>query len=160
MDWPATTPVVNPLDNNTYQISKLQALLFLTSFSHVWDILQRQVTARPAQQTWEDLEQAIIQKWTRIPRLAIRKLISTNFMCRVVIDAGGDQTQYLLNVVCDFQNVTLLFVKWHASPTNMQTFIFRQWLHLLIPHMFPYCYVLLHFNNTVLCSFLNKQFSM
>ena len=112
MDWPATTPVVNPLDNNTYQISKLQALWFLTSFSHVWDILQRQVTARPAQQTWEDLEQAIIQKWTRIPRLAIRKLISTfNFMCRVVTGARGGQTQYLLNVVCDVQNVTLLFVK-------------------------------------------------
>ena len=35
-------------------------------------------------------------------------------MCKVVIDAKGGQARYLLDMVCDFQHVTLLFVKCHA----------------------------------------------
>ena len=42
MDWAAPSPDVNPIE-------------------HVWDILQRWITARPAQpQPWEDFAQALI----------------------------------------------------------------------------------------------------
>ena len=60
------------------------------------------------------------------PRSAIRKLIrSFNFMCRVVIDARGGLARYLLTLVRDFRHVTLLYAKFHAQPTDMQTFKFR-----------------------------------
>ena len=45
---------------------------------------------------------------------------------RVVIDARGGLAQYLLKLVCDFQRVTLLFVKCHAPPTDIQTFKFQK----------------------------------
>ena len=77
MDWPARSADINPIE-------------------HVWDILQRRISARPVQpQTREDLTRALIEEWTRIPRPAIRKLIR-NFKsrCRAVIDAQGGHTRY------------------------------------------------------------------
>jgi len=57
---------------------------------------------------------------------AIRKLIrSFTSMRTVVFDARGDQALYLLNFVCDLKHVTMLFVKWHAPPTNIQMIKFR-----------------------------------
>jgi len=58
---------------------------------------------------------------------AIRKLIrSFTSMHTVVFDARGDQALYLLYFVCDVKHVTMMIVKLHAPPTNMQTFKF--WL--------------------------------
>ena len=117
MGWPVPSPV-NPIE-------------------HVWNLLQQRISARPAQpQSREDLKQALIQEWARIPCPAIRKLIR-NFilMCRVVNDTRGGQAPYLINLVCDFKHVTLLFVKFHAPPNDMQMFKFRQGPHLLIPHV-------------------------
>jgi len=57
---------------------------------------------------------------------AIKKLIrSFTRMRTVVFDARGGQALYLLNCVCDLKHVTMLFVKFHAPPTDMQTFKFR-----------------------------------
>jgi len=68
---------------------------------------------------------------------AIRKLIrSFTSMRTVVFDAKGGQVLYLLNFVCDLKHVTMLFVKCHAPPTNMQTFKFRLWTHIWIPRVF------------------------
>ena len=77
MDWPARSPDINPIE-------------------HVWDILQRRVSARPVQpQTREDLTQALIEEWARIPRPGIRKLIwSFKSRCRAAIDAQGGHTHY------------------------------------------------------------------
>lgn len=67
MDWPARSPDLNPIE-------------------HVCDLLQRGISARPAQpQTREDLAQALIEEWARIPRPAIRKRIrSFKSRCRTV----------------------------------------------------------------------------
>ena len=77
MNWPARSPDINPIE-------------------HVWDILQRRISARLVQpQTREDLTRALIEEWARIPRPAIRKLIhSFKSRCRAVIDARGGQTRY------------------------------------------------------------------
>ena len=57
---------------------------------------------------------------------AIRKQIrSFTNMRTVVFDARGEQALYLLNFVCDVKHITMLFVKLHAPPTNMQTLKFR-----------------------------------
>ena len=70
MDWPAQSADINPIE-------------------HVWDILQGWINARPVQpRTQEDLTQALIEEWTRIPRPAIRRLIrSFKSRCRAVINA-------------------------------------------------------------------------
>ena len=77
MNWLARSPDISPI-------------------KHVWDILQRRISARLVQpQTREDLTRAFIEEWTRIPRLAIRKLIrSFKSRCRAVIDARGGHTRY------------------------------------------------------------------
>jgi len=57
---------------------------------------------------------------------AIRKLIrSFTGMHTVVFDTRGGHALYLLNFVCDLKHVTMLFVKCHAPPTDMQMFQFR-----------------------------------
>jgi len=57
---------------------------------------------------------------------AIRKLIRSFTSMRTVdFDASGGQARYLLNFVCDLKHVTMLFVKFHSPPTNMQTFKIR-----------------------------------
>ena len=70
MNWPARSPDIKPIE-------------------HVWDILQRRISARLVQlQTREDLKRALIEEWARIPRPAIRKLIrSFKSRCKAVIDA-------------------------------------------------------------------------
>jgi len=58
---------------------------------------------------------------------AFRKLIrSFTSMRTVVFDASGGRVLYLLNCVCDLKHVTMLFVKFRAPPTDMQTFKFRK----------------------------------
>ena len=77
MNWPARSPDINPIE-------------------HVWDILQRRISARLVQsQTRGDLTQALIEEWARIPRPVIRKLIhSFKSRCRAIIDARGGHTRY------------------------------------------------------------------
>ena len=77
MNWPARSPDINPIE-------------------HVWDILQRRVSARLVPpQTRGDLTRALIEEWARIPRPAISKLIrSFKSRCRAVIDARVGQTRY------------------------------------------------------------------
>ena len=67
MNWTASSPDINPIE-------------------HVWDILQRRVSARFVQpQTRGDLTRALIEEWARIPRPAIRKLIrSFKSSCRAI----------------------------------------------------------------------------
>jgi len=49
----------------------------------------------------------------------IEKLIRSYTSIRtVVFDVRGGQAFYLLNFVCDLENVTVLFVKLHAPPTD------------------------------------------
>ena len=57
---------------------------------------------------------------------AIRKLIR-NFTSMLTVAScfRGGQVLYLLNFVCDLKHVTMLFVKFHAPSTDMQTFRFR-----------------------------------
>ena len=77
MDWPAHSSDINPIE-------------------HVWNTLQRRISARFNQpQTQEDLKQALMEEWARIPRPAIRKFIR-NFKsrCKAVIDAPGGHTRY------------------------------------------------------------------
>jgi len=53
----------------------------------------------------------------------IRKLIRSFYIMRtVVFDARGGQAPYLVNFVYDLKHVTMIFVKVHAPPTDMQTF--------------------------------------
>jgi len=101
--------------------------LVFVSTEHVWDILQKHISSRPAQpQMVDDLANALIEDWARMGPSAIRKLIrSFTFMRTVVFDASGDQALYLLNFVCDLKHVTMLCLKLHAPTTNMQTFKFR-----------------------------------
>jgi len=63
---------------------------------------------QPAQpQSWEDLAQALIYDWARIPRPAIRKLIrSFSFTCIVVLEVARRD----IYLMCDFQHVRLLAV--------------------------------------------------
>ena len=77
MDWSVRSPDIN-------------------SIEHVLDILQRRISARFNQpQTREDLAQALIEEWARIPRPAIRKLIrSFKSRCKAVIDARGGHIRY------------------------------------------------------------------
>ena len=76
MDWPARSFDINPIE-------------------HVWDILQRRISARFNQpQTREDPTQALIEEWAIIPRPAIRELIrSYKSRCMAVNDARGGYTR-------------------------------------------------------------------
>ena len=64
--------------------------------------------------------------------LTNRKLISSfNFIERDVVDGRGGQARYLLNLICHLEHVwSLLFVQFHAPPTDMRTFKFRLWSHM------------------------------
>ena len=73
-------------------------------------------------------------------------------MCMVVISAIGGQALCLLNLVCDIKHVTLMFVKCHAQPTDMQIFKFRSSTQLLISHVLTIrndCYGLINFFTIV-----------
>ena len=101
--------------------------LMFVSTEHVWHILQKHTCSRPAQpQMLDDLANALIEDWAKMGPAAIIKLIrSFTFMRTVVFDARGDHALYLLYFVCDLKRVTMLFLKLHVPPTNMQTFKFR-----------------------------------
>lgn len=77
MDWPAKSPDINPIE-------------------HAWDMLQHRITARNRQpETCQELANALVEEWQRIPRASIRRLISSfTRRCRAVICARGGHTRY------------------------------------------------------------------
>ena len=74
---PATSPDLNPME-------------------HLWDMLERRIRNRPRQpETLQELTDALIEEWGRIPREQWRKLIvSMRKRCIAVIDADGGHTRY------------------------------------------------------------------
>lgn len=77
MDWPARSPDLNPIE-------------------HVGDILQRRISVRNVPpKTREELANALVEEWGRIPRVEIRQLIrSFRSRCTAVIAARGGHTRY------------------------------------------------------------------
>jgi len=77
MEWPARSPDLNPIE-------------------HVWDMLQVAISARPVKPiTIQDLRQALLEEWVRIPQDSIRGLISSiRKRCKSVINANGNHTRY------------------------------------------------------------------
>ncbi|KAK7089138.1 hypothetical protein V1264_009171 [Littorina saxatilis] len=77
MPWPALSPDMNPIEP-------------------FWDLLQTQlnrVVPRPT--TVADLDRAVRQAWTNIPRQASNTLVrSMHRRCQAVIDANGGHTRY------------------------------------------------------------------
>ena len=77
LDWPSRSPDLNPIE-------------------HAWDALQRQINARLAQpQTAQQLANALVEEWVRIPRKDIKTLVLSFWTrCTEVIDARGGHTRY------------------------------------------------------------------
>lgn len=77
MNWPARSPDLNPIE-------------------HIWDQLDRRVRNRVvAPHTLEQLEEAIIEEWNRIPQENIEALVSSmNRRCLAVISSRGGPTRY------------------------------------------------------------------
>ena len=77
MEWPARSPDMNPIE-------------------HVWDMLQRAVSARPIQPiTVAQLRVALLEEWAALPQQKIRTLIrSMQRRCQALINARGHHTKY------------------------------------------------------------------
>ena len=77
MEWPSMSPDLNPIE-------------------HVWDMLDRGIRKRPiAPQTLQQLAEALIEEWERIPQENIRRIIrSMPHRCQAVIRARGGHTHY------------------------------------------------------------------
>lgn len=77
MRWPARSPDLNPIE-------------------HLWDQLKRQVRSRnPAPTTLQELEEAVIEEWARIPQEEALKLVrSMQERMEAVIRARGGNTRF------------------------------------------------------------------
>ena len=77
LDWPSRSPDLNPIE-------------------HAWDALQRRINARLAQpQTAQQLANALVEEWVRIPRSDIKTLVLSFWTrCTEVIEARGSHTRY------------------------------------------------------------------
>ena len=77
MEWPARSPDLNPIE-------------------HAWDMLQTAVSSRPVQPaSVQELRQALLEEWDKIPQYKIRKLISSmRRRCQAVTEARGHHTRY------------------------------------------------------------------
>lgn len=77
MYWPAKSPDLNPIE-------------------HVWDILQRKLSARARKpSTTAELAVALVDEWAQISRVEIRKLIrSLPKRFQEVVQARGGHTHY------------------------------------------------------------------
>lgn len=77
MEWPVCSPDMNPIE-------------------HVWDIMGRQVRARPVQpKSLGELRNALLEEWDRFPQESIANLIrSMPRRCQAVIKARGGNTKY------------------------------------------------------------------
>lgn len=77
MEWPALSPDLNPIE-------------------HLWDMLDRRIRNRPAApQTIQQLTDALLEEWERIPQEDIRRLIrSMPRRCAATINVGGGHTRY------------------------------------------------------------------
>lgn len=77
MDWPAMSPDLNPIE-------------------HVWDMLERRIRLRPAApQNLQELQEALIEEWERLPQMGIRKLVrSMPRRCQEVLRVQGNHTRY------------------------------------------------------------------
>lgn len=77
MEWPSMSPDLNPIE-------------------HIWDLLDRRIRKRPiTPQTLQQLTEALIEEWERIPQEDIRRIIrSMPRRCQAVIKAHGGHTRY------------------------------------------------------------------
>ncbi|CAF4937392.1 unnamed protein product [Pieris macdunnoughi] len=77
MEWPSMSPDLNPIE-------------------HIWDLLDRRIRKRPiAPQALQQLTEALIEEWERIPQEDIRRIIrSMPRRCQAVIRAHGGHTRY------------------------------------------------------------------
>ena len=77
LDRPSRSPGLNPIE-------------------HAWDALQRRINARLAQpQTAQQLANALVEEWVRIPRKDIKTLVLSFWTrCTEVIDTRGGHTRY------------------------------------------------------------------
>ncbi|CAF4872670.1 unnamed protein product [Pieris macdunnoughi] len=77
MEWPSMSPDLNPIE-------------------HIWDLLDRRIRKRPiAPQTLQQLTEALIEEWERIPQEDIRRIIrSMPRRCQAVIRAHVGHTRY------------------------------------------------------------------
>ena len=77
MDWPARSPDMNPIE-------------------HAWDVLQRRISARnPKPDTLQELADALVEEWRRIPLREIQTLVlSFGRRCQEVVRARGGHTRY------------------------------------------------------------------
>lgn len=77
MQWPARSPDLNPIE-------------------HLWDQLKRKVRSRdPAPATLQELQDAVIEEWDRIPQEEVLKLVrSMRERMEDVIRARGGNTRF------------------------------------------------------------------
>lgn len=77
LPWPAFSPDLSPIE-------------------HLWDILDRAIRARqPQPGNVQDLRQALVEEWNRIPQAQITRLVtSMRRRCTAVRDANGGHTRY------------------------------------------------------------------
>ncbi|GFX18663.1 transposable element Tcb2 transposase [Trichonephila clavipes] len=77
IEWPACFPDMNPID-------------------HVWDALGRRVAGRrPAPQTLQEMERALLEVWDRISQLVINSLIDPiPQRCLTLLAFRGNHTPY------------------------------------------------------------------
>ena len=77
LDWPSRSPDLNPID-------------------HIWDelgsIVRRQVSPP---QTLRDLEHALVEQWTQLPRAVLTNVLRSMMRsCVAVTDARGGHNRY------------------------------------------------------------------
>ncbi|GBO45676.1 hypothetical protein AVEN_130191-1 [Araneus ventricosus] len=77
MDWPATSPDLNPIE-------------------HVWDALGRAIATRNSPpSTNQEMKTALLNEWDQLPQEMINCLISSmKSRCKACISVRGDHTPY------------------------------------------------------------------
>ena len=76
LPWPAVSSDMNPIE-------------------HIWDFLDRKVSARGNVHNHRDLENALIQEWNNIPNIVIRCYVrSMRGRLAVCINSRDDHTRY------------------------------------------------------------------
>ena len=85
----------------------LQAETIYRPQPHVWDMLQVAVSARPVKSsTIQDIRQALLDEWVRIPQGSIRRLSSMRRRCQAVSTPMGTthNIEKILSLLVSFKN--------------------------------------------------------